>query len=243
MRPINPNDRLPALHTLYASGTGGGKTSALKLMHLATQEYGFITPQSQVVLWDPHESYQELCGMKVVRFDKFADYARYVGNGRRTDKPFAAAITTAETRDNFLLHCTIAKGYGNGMHPCPLHVVCEEVPQVTASVAREESDYGWLLTVGRKYGHIVHSLGQRTTEMSKTTLSQSEYKWIGKQGSRADVERMAKETDCSFDQIAALNSLEFVLKLPGIGNAYTGKLNFDGKPIAIAKLSQGQKAA
>ncbi|MEJ6474836.1 hypothetical protein [Pseudoalteromonas piscicida] len=80
------------------------------------------------------------------------------------------------------------------------------------------------VTVGRKFGIVVHSVGQRVVEMSKTTLSQSIYKWVGMQASIKDAMRIAEECDIPLKDIKALKKLEYFFKSPGIGNVEFGKL-------------------
>ncbi|WP_245556382.1 hypothetical protein [Algicola sagamiensis] len=111
-------------------------------------------------------------------FSSFRSFKRFfqaLHAARKTKQGFKIALTVEETRENSLKFCDIVKTQGNGTHPKRLYVIIEELPQVTKSVGKESGPYGWLLTVGRKFGFIVHSIGQRSVEMSKTTLSQSPY--------------------------------------------------------------------
>ncbi|MEC8231283.1 MAG: hypothetical protein VX061_07580 [Pseudomonadota bacterium] len=219
MKPINANNELKALHCLYVGGTGSGKTSAVK-------KFGNIKPTDQVALWDPHIDYEEIQGRKVRRYTSFSKFAAAIAAGRKTRQGFKIALTVPENRKNFLTYCEIMKRFGNGKHAKLLHLVCEENPQVTESVGKEKSVFGWLLSVGRKFGFVVHTVGQRCTEMSKTVLSQSPYKWVGMQPSRADAERMSKEIEVHEDEIKALQPLEYFYKSPGIGNVKSGKLRW-----------------
>lgn len=218
MQPINANNALKAGHVLYVSGTGGGKTTAVKKLNT-------IKDTDQVIFWDPHEDYnEEFKGRVVRRYRSFSKFLKAVAAGRMQSRGFKIALTVPENRENFLRFCAIAKGMGNGKHPKRLHVVCEEVPQVTQSVAKEVGEYGWLLTVGRKFGIVVHSIGQRVVEMSKTTLSQSPYKWIGCQESVKDAKRLAEETDIDVREIQKLKPLEYYFKSPGMGNVKKSRL-------------------
>ncbi|PCH95682.1 MAG: hypothetical protein COB83_08075 [Gammaproteobacteria bacterium] len=220
MQPIRHDNSLPSLHTLYCGGTGSGKTSAVK-------KSDRIKAVDQVVFWDPHCDYDgKFKGREVRRYKSYASFFKAVYAGRKANQGFKIALTVTENRKNFLKFCGLIKGLGDGKHKKAMHVICEEVPQVTDSVGKEKGDYGWLLSVGRKYGIIVHSVGQRVVEMSKTTLSQSYYKWVGSQASRADAERMSKETDIPLKDILALQPLEYFFKSPGIGSFKRGKLTF-----------------
>lgn len=215
--PVNSNNALPALHTLYCGGTGSGKTSAVK-------KHGNIKATDQVAFWDPHEDYPDFKGRVVRRYTSFVKFAQALAAGRRTKQGFKVALTVPENRKNFLKFCEIVKKMGDGHHAKLLHVVVEEVPQITESVGKEKSVYGWLLSVGRKFGFVVHSVGQRVTEMSKTVLSQSPFKWVGMQPSNADADRMRKEIEVDLLDLRALKPLEYFYKSPGIGNVSRGKL-------------------
>jgi len=220
MQPIRHDNSLPSLHTLYCGGTGSGKTSAVK-------KSDRIKATDQVAFWDPHCDYDnKFKGREVRRYRSFSSFFKAIYAARKTNQGFKIALTVPENRKNFLKCCEIIKSMGDGKHKKKLHIVCEEVPQVTESVGKEKGAYGWLLSVGRKYGIVVHSVGQRVVEMSKTTLSQSYYKWVGSQASRADADRMSKETDIQLKDILELKPLEFYFKEPGIGNFKRGKLTF-----------------
>lgn len=221
MQPKNKNNKLKALHTLYCGGTGSGKTSALLKSKI-------IKATDQVVFWDPHEDYDDkFKNREIRRYHSFKKFFEALYAGRKTKQGFKIALSVPETRENFLKFCELVKSVGDGHHAKLLHVICEEVPQVTQSVGKEKGPYGWLLSVGRKYGFVVHSLGQRVVEMSKTTLSQSPYKWIGAQESRADAKRMSDETDIPIDELLDLVPLEYYMKSPGRGNFKKGKLVFN----------------
>ncbi|QUI70515.1 hypothetical protein [Pseudoalteromonas sp. M8] len=222
MQPINANNTLNAENCLYVGGTGSGKTSAVKMLHTTKAT-------DQIVFWDPHEDYDEFKGRKVRRYRSFSKFFNALLAGRKTNQGFKVALTVPESRKNFLKFCEIVKGFGNGKHKKRLHVVCEEVPQVTESVGKEVGAYGWLLSVGRKFGFVIHSVGQRVVEMSKTTLSQSQFKWVGYQESDADANRMAKETGVPLSDIDSLIPLEYYFKSPGRGNYKKGKLSFRKK--------------
>ena len=217
--PINANNALPALHTLYCGGTGSGKTSAVK-------KFGNIKATDQVAFWDPHEDYPDFQGRVVRRYTSLVKFAQALSAARKTKQGFKIALTVPESRANFLKFCEIVKKMGNGHHPKLLHIVVEEVPQVTGSLAKEKSVFGWLLTVGRKFGFVVHSVGQRSTEMSKTVLSQSLYKWVGMQPSKADAKRMSDEIEVPIVNIQALKPLVYYYKSPGIDNVFQGKLRW-----------------
>tara|TARA_B100002049_G_scaffold184266_1_gene141199 strand:+ start:223 stop:903 length:681 start_codon:yes stop_codon:yes gene_type:complete len=219
------NNSLPALHCLYTGSTGSGKTSAVKKM-------GHVKATDQIAFWDPHVDYGKrdengmFKGRAVRRYRSFVEFAKALQAGRQTKQGFKIALTVPETRENFLKFCEIVKRMGNGYHPKLLHVVCEENPQVTESIGKEKSVFGWLLSVGRKFGFVMHIVGQRVTEMSKTVVGQTPYKWVGMQEFENDIKRMASATGRPFAEVDALGPLEYIFKLPGKGQFKTGKLRW-----------------
>ncbi|ODB41078.1 hypothetical protein BB427_11340 [Pseudoalteromonas sp. BMB] len=219
MQPINGNDKLSNENTLYVAGSDGGKTSAV-------QKLGRIKPTDQVVFWDPHKSFKQIQGRVVRRYTTFGSFFKALRAGRATKQGFKIALTVPEERAYFLKFLTAVKGFGDGLHPKRLHVVCEEVPEVTETVGRDNTVFGWFMRIGRKYGFIMHCIGQRVVEMSKTITSQCPYKWVGIQHSLDDAKRMSKEIDVSLADIVALNKLEYYFKSPGMGNVVKSKLVF-----------------
>jgi len=85
---------------------------------------------------------------------------------------------------------------------------------------------GECMTGGRKFGLVMHTVFQRSTEVSKTTLSQSPFKIIGVQESRADAERTAKECDIAIEDIGGLEKLTYYKKSSGWGNVETLDLRY-----------------
>jgi len=197
MQPINSNNALSALHCLYVGNN---------------QSY-----RPNIVLGPTRRLQRQV----LRRYKSFAKFFKAAIAGRKTQSGFKIALTVPETRENLLRFCEIVKALGDGKHKKQLHAVCEEVPE---SLGKEKGAYGWLLAVGRKFGIVVHSVGQRVVEMSKTTLSQSIYKWVGMQASIKDAMRMAEECDIPLKDIKALKKLEYFFKSPGIGNVEFGKL-------------------
>lgn len=219
MQPKNENNALSAAHVLYTAATGGGKT-------LAVRKLGRINASDQVAFWDPHGDYfGTFKGRKVRHYYDFRSFLRAISAARRTKQGFKIALKVEETRENFLKFIKMCWGFGDGRHPKLFHIVCEENPQVTETVSKDSSIFGKMLQVGRKFGFVVHVVGQRTTEMSKTVVSATPFKFVGMQPNLADARRMADELDLHVDRIKELKPLEYYFKSPGIGNVKKGKLS------------------
>jgi len=224
VNPINENNALDSEHTLYTAMTGGGKTAAVKKL-------GRVKATDQVAFWDPHNDYRGSFKAREVRtYTTFKAFRQAIAAGRKTSQGFKIALKVDETRKNFLAFCQIIWAYGDGQHPKRFHVVCEENPQVTESVGREKSIFGKLLQVGRKFGFILHVVGQRNTEMSKSVVSATPYKWVGMQEFINDAKRMGESIGKSTEEIMTLGKLEYFLKRPRLfvndENVTRGKLYF-----------------
>lgn len=217
MQPINENNKLKALHTLYVGTTGAGKSQAVK-------RFGQIIATDQVVYWDPHKDHETMRGRVVRRYTSFVAFAKALQAGRKTRQGFKIALTVPEEREHFLKFCQIVWGFGDGLHPKRLHIVCEENPEVTKGIGRDKSIFGKIMNVGRKYGLVVHVVGGKTTEMSKTVISKTPFKWVGRQDAKADARRLSDDIDVSVDDIMTLQPLEFYFKNPYEHGAKRGKL-------------------
>ena len=217
MQPKRPNNALKNRHTCYLARSGGGKT-------IAVNQLGMIKPTDQVVLWDAHGDHETLCNRKVRRYTDIKQFYLALVRARKSNQGFKIALTLPETRKNFIAFCELVKSVGDGHHAKQLHVVCEEVPQVVETAAREKGAFGWLMTVGRKYGFIVHAIGQRAAEMPKTVISNCAFKWIGVQDTPLDVKRVVDEVGISKDDAEAMEELDYYLKGVGVNNLKKGRL-------------------
>jgi len=102
----------------------------------------------------------------------------------------------------------------------------EEINRVTITTGDEDSVYGELLEVGRKFGFVIHSVSQRLAPIPNTVISMSGYKWVGVQEAEGDVSRIARELGVTIDEVKSLKKLEYFFKTPGFGNITLGKLKF-----------------
>ena len=102
----------------------------------------------------------------------------------------------------------------------------EEINRVTITTGDEDSIYGELLEVGRKFGFVIHSVSQRLAPIPNTVISMSGYKWVGIQEAEGDVTRISKELGVTPDDVKSLTKLEYFFKSPGFGNVVRGKLKF-----------------
>jgi len=228
MQPINPNDSLDAEHVLYAGTTGAGKS-------IATRKMKRIKATDQVLFWDFYGQYigKKFLGREVRTYDTLKGFFKAVYAGRKTNQGFKIAFTPKNAPDGkrakrelFLKYCQAVWSFGDGDHKKKLHCIMEEINRVTITTGDEDSVYGELLEVGRKFGFVIHSVSQRLAPIPNTVISMSGYKWVGVQEAEGDVSRIARELGVTIDEVKSLKKLEYFFKTPGFGNITRGKLKF-----------------
>lgn len=237
MQPINPNDALRAENCLYAGTTGSGKS-------VATQRMKRIKPTDQLVIWDFYGQYEgkEFLGRKIRTYGTLKSFFNAVYAGRKTDKGFKIAFTPKNPvkgkrpmRELFLKYCDVVWSFGDGLHKKKLHCIMEEINRVTVSTGDEDSMYGELLEVGRKFGFVIHSVSQRLAPIPNTVIAQSGYKWVGVQEAEGDASRIARELGVHVNEVKSLGvretknrvELDYYFKSPGFGNIERGMFVFN----------------
>ncbi|WP_367989839.1 hypothetical protein AB2S62_21760 [Vibrio sp. NTOU-M3] len=228
--PINSNASLNARHTIYLSGTGGGKTSAV--FHL-----GILPKAAQCVIFDPYSGYanKKLKGQYVHGTSSRVEFVKLLFAARKRGKPFKLAYVPSKGACSGELEffCSVVWSMGNGNAP-ELHCVIEELASCVETSGKLKGKAGELLRGGRQFGLVVHTLFQKAQEVPKTVTDQSDTWWIGKLNSTRDVNWVAREREVEPAPLAALIS---------------AKQNKEriGKPIAeyllITDIGQAEKGA
>jgi len=216
---INKDNSLDALHCCYTAGTGGGKS-------VAVQYAGQVPEKPCLAIFDPYLDYEYergnpknrgFAGKKVHHFDTRASFVKNFSKAWKSNRPFRVAYSPKNpSREEMIWFCDIMWAACDGNRR--LDMVIEELARWTQSIAKDNSRLGECLTGGRKFGLVVHTVFQRSTEVSKTVLSQSPFKVIGIQESRSDAERMGKECDLTLDDIKSLVPLTYFRATGGLGN-------------------------
>ncbi|TMP70544.1 hypothetical protein CWB76_10215 [Pseudoalteromonas sp. S1609] len=236
LSPINPNDAIDITHALYAGTTGSCKS-------VATQKIGLIKANDQVAFWDLYGQYKgkEFLGRKVRTYSSLKGFLMALHAGRKTKQGFKIAFTPnnppkkkALIREMFLKAAGIVWAMGNGLHPKTLHFVAEEINRVTISSGDEDSIYGEILEAGRKFNIMCHSVTQRLAPIPNTVIAMSGYKWIGRQDSVGDAERVAKEIQLKPADIMSLTKFkdkkgthhEYYFKETGFNNTVRSEFVF-----------------
>ncbi len=212
---INPNNELDALHVAYTAASGGGKGVAL--------QYSGLMPKSPcLALFDAYGDYVYKTGSKkqrgfggkrVYHYGTRQAFARAFKNAWDSKKPFRIAYKPVKpSRDEMLWFCQLMWFAADGNRR--LDMVIEELAKWCDSAGKEQSPLGECMTGGRKFGLVVHTVFQRSSEIPKTVLSQSPYKVVGIQEVKIDRKRMAEECDLPEQQIKELENCTYWVKKP-----------------------------
>ncbi|KLV00282.1 ATPase [Photobacterium aquae] len=187
--------------------SGCGKTSAAKKL--------FIKPTDQVAIFDPLGDYEgELAGRKVRSYAKLKDFAQALIAGRKTKQGFKIAYAPQHetTESDFDKFCMVVWGCGNGKHPKPLKVVCEEVAEHTSTAGKATGYHGKILRLGRKFGLHCINMFQRGQEVSKTIIDNCQFACVMMQKADDSARYLQKKTGISAEAITKLKKLEYILQ-------------------------------
>jgi hypothetical protein len=156
-------------------------------------------------------------GKRVYHYRTRTEFLKAFRNAWASKKPFRVAyMPDMPTRAEMLWFCEVMWLAADGARR--LDVIIEEVAKWVESPAKEQSRLGECMTGGRKFGLVMHLAFQRSTEVPKTITSEAKYKLVGVQGDKAGIKRMADECDCSYEELASLQPLQYIFKKPGIDN-------------------------
>lgn len=217
---INPNNRLPALHTAYTAMTGGGKG-------VAVQNMDFIPKRPCLAIFDPYREYEfkrgdkfsGFRGRKVHRYVTRRGFAKAFANAWRSGESFYIAYSPANPkREDMLWFSYLMWEASDGNRR--LDVLIEELAKYSLGAGAEPADspLGECMTGGRKFGLVMHMTFQTPTEISKTITKQCPFKVVGTQEAIIECKRMASEIDKNVEDIGSLKKCEYWVKSPGWGN-------------------------
>ncbi|HFQ5356778.1 TPA: hypothetical protein ACGVAX_004019 [Vibrio vulnificus] len=226
--PINSNPALDAEHTTYIGTTGSGKTTAVKLMDTIPKK------GAQVAFFDPYRNYADgkFKAQKVVSFtsNQKQDFIRALFAARKKGGAFKIAyVPSSACEDELEFFSSVVWSLGDGRRP-PFHIVIEELASCVETAGKLKGKAGELLRGGRQFGIVVHTVFQRTQEVPKTVVSQSDTWWVGALASAKDAEYISNAKGVDLNLLLNLKSAkankdaigkpiaEYVLIKNGIGN-------------------------
>lgn len=216
---VNENNELDPLHVCYLAGTGGGKTTAVKLMA------GLMG--DQVAIFDMYGDYKYdarkntpfngLGGRAVYHFSTRAKFASAFADAWRSGQKFVVAYSPQFSQSLNAQQLKDAKKaelhwFGNLMWLAAdgkrrLDVVIEELAKLSSTAGKDDSIVGEMATGGRKFGLVLHTIFQRSQEVPKTIWNNSPRKVLGAQESRHDAKLIAVELDAELSDVIQLSKL------------------------------------
>lgn len=215
---VNFNNSLDAEHVCYLAGTGGGKTTAVKLLN----QVG-----NQVAIFDLYGDYQfdgrkkspfnGLGGRTVYHFNKRADFARAFTQAWSSGKKFVLAYQptfSPSLKGSQLKDARVAELHWFGQliwmasdGNRKLDVIIEELAKLAKTAGKDETIIGELATGGRKFGIVLHTIFQRSQEVPKTIWNNSPRKVLGAQESTHDAKLIAHELDAELSDVKLISQL------------------------------------
>jgi DNA helicase HerA-like ATPase len=207
VQPINPNNALDNRHVWVCGMSGCGKTSAAKKL--------FIKATDQVAIFDPLGDYKdELAGRVVRGYPTLKEFRAALIAGRETKQGFKIAYQPERetTPADFDAFCKYVWGVGNGWHPKPLKVICEEVAEHSQSAGKAVGYHGKLLRLGRKFNVHTVNMFQRGQEVSKTIIDNCQLACVMMQKSDKSATYLESMTGIKAADIEALDKLQYLLQ-------------------------------
>ncbi|MCF2826814.1 MULTISPECIES: hypothetical protein [unclassified Pseudoalteromonas] len=241
---IRPYNKHKPLHTCYIAGTGGGKSTAVKLLAKMLdlfgdcvagfdlyREYGFDGRKTK-------DLFNGLGQRPVYHYSTRKTFASAFIDAWRSGKKFVVFYSPefpSSLKDDQLRAARKIEleWFGQLMWEAldgnrRLDILVEEYAKLVDSVAKDSSIIGEIATGGRKFGAVLHTVFQRSQEVPKTIWNNSPRKILGGQESMDDAKAVAKELDAAITDVIALGRLNqkyedermhYIAKLKGgIGN-------------------------
>ena len=214
--PVNPNNSLQAKHVCYLAGTGGGKTTAVKMLRLVG---------NQVAIFDMYGDYRYdarskspfngLGGRPVYHYKTRHAFANAFADAWRSGQKFVVAYSPefsdilkgeklkAARVSELQWFASLMWAAADGNRE--LHVIIEELAKLASTAGKDDTIVGEMATGGRKFGLILHTIFQRSQEVPKTIWNNSPRKVLGAQESRGDAKQVSVELDAELSDVFALS--------------------------------------
>lgn len=257
--PVNENNELKAKHVCYLAGTGGGKTTAVKLLGMVGE---------QVAIFDMYGDYRYdarrkspfngLGGRPVYHYKTRSAFATAFADAWRSGQKFAVAYSpefsdklkgeklTAARRTELEWFGSLMWAAADGNRE--LHIIIEELAKLARTAGKDDTIVGEIATGGRKFGLILHAIFQRSQEVPKTIWNNSPRKVLGAQESRHDAKLIAVELDAELSDVIQISKqnaehedkrLYYLVKSRGgIGNIDPYYVNIDRESAQYGKTQK-----
>jgi len=190
----NPNPSHVARHTLIVACTGSGKSTLL-----LSGEVMKIDRSLRVV------GYDDVGTLPGLYYSSRAGFLRALKSGL-SKQGFRIFYGGTKTPSDYMWFCEVVWSILDGDKETV--VLTEELASVSSSSGKAEGPQLVLLNEGRKYGAVCVNTCQKTTEISKTVVSQSRV-WFCGQQAVTDAAKSAAVVNVRESDIKALRIGEF----------------------------------
>ncbi|TMO62858.1 helicase HerA domain-containing protein [Pseudoalteromonas aurantia] len=263
---INFNNKHKAFHTCYLAGTGGGKSTAVKLL-AAESALNLFGPH--VAIFDLYKEYvfdgrkkndlfNGLGQRPVYHFSTRKSFAKSFVDAWRSGKKFVVAYSpefpdSLKGDDLRIARKAELEWFGQLMWKAldgnrRLDILVEEYAKLVDSIAKDSSIIGEIATGGRKFGGVLHTVFQRSQEVPKTIWNNSPRKVLGAPEAKADAESASKELSIRAAEVVKLGVLNavydeermhYIAKLKGgIGNVEPYRLYLQTGKVEIMDFEE-----
>lgn len=218
---VNEREEWPTEHTCYLGMTGSGKSQALA-------QNAALPASGRFVLWDAQGT-QSIGAVVCQSRAEFLGALAYAISASQTRfrvsyRPDMMADLAAE----FEWWCSVVWRILDGRYRT--YAVVEELGAACRGNAKAERWLYNMLTIGRKYGLVLHWTSQRAASVPKTATAETRRRVIGMADPDMDVRRMASMAGVDIADMQSLRPLEFwVRELPG-----------PSKPLRLRYKKQGR---
>lgn len=207
--PINETPALPNRHTGYIASSGNGKSQALK------QNSDIPRRGVRLIAWDPGRDHKHHCDS--FEAHQWQAFVKAVRAGIVSGRGFRLAFVGGQTDWQFFEQqfCRLAWTMLDGRRLT--YVIMEELAAVQPSPSVATQHCSLLFNQGRKFGAVNHWTCQRTAEIPKTALHNSENFYIGNPGkfcSKGNEEMLAQVAGCQKAELKQLQKLQFFKVTP-----------------------------
>lgn len=257
--PVNENNSLKAKHVCYLAGTGGGKTTAVKLLGLVGEHVAIFDMYGDYKYDGRKNSpFNGINNRPVYHYQTRAKFVQAFAAAWRSGKKFIVAYSpqfSPALKGSKLKDARIAELHwfaqvmwmatdGNR----ELHVIIEELAKLASTAGKDDTIIGEMATGGRKFGLVLHTIFQRSQEVPKTIWNNSPRKVLGAQESRHDAKLISVELDAEIADVIQLSKqnaayederLYYLVKSRGgIGNIEPYMINVDKKSEFIGECKK-----
>lgn len=202
------NDRPEGTLKVVAGRSRSGKTCYVK---------ADIHDHQRILAWDIERDYEEMRGFVVAR-----NKAELIAIMKKAGAGACRIAYQTKRKADFDFFCRAAMAW---VEVAPLTMIAEELADVTTP-AKAPDGWGECVRKGMKRGLTMYAVSQRPAEADKTSIGNAKEIICFHLTRAADRKYMAAEMDLQPEQIAALETLQYIRFEVGSHHHTSGKIEF-----------------